>query len=68
VASHYPTLDFEAVRKGYTVGWSADRLRELGKSLVLVAIVIVIVEATTAEWVKEARRAEREATLGRDGG
>jgi hypothetical protein len=30
MASHYPTLNFEAVRRGYATGWSADRLRELG--------------------------------------
>jgi hypothetical protein len=66
VASHYPTLDFEAVGRGYTAGWSADQLRELIQSLVLVATLIE--EATTTEWVKEAHRAERGVTLGRDGG
>jgi hypothetical protein len=30
VASHYPTLDFEAVGRGYAAEWSADQLRELG--------------------------------------
>jgi hypothetical protein len=30
--------------------------------------VTAIAEATTAEWVKEAHHAEREVTLGRDGG
>jgi hypothetical protein len=29
---------------------------------------VAIAEATTAEWVKEARRMETEATLGRGGG
>jgi hypothetical protein len=59
-------LDFEAVGRGYTIGWSANWLRELGHSLVPVATAIA--EATTAEWVKEAHRAERGATLGRDSG
>jgi hypothetical protein len=66
VASHYPTLDFEAVGRGYAAGWFADRLHELGQSLVPVAAAIA--EATTVEWVKEARHGEREATLGTDGG
>jgi hypothetical protein len=30
VASHYLTLDFEAVGRGYAVRWSTDQLRELG--------------------------------------
>jgi hypothetical protein len=30
VASHYVTLDFEAVGRGYASRWSTDRLRELG--------------------------------------
>jgi hypothetical protein len=45
--------------------WVIDQLRELGESLVPIAMVIV--EATTMEWVKTARHAEREATLGGDG-
>jgi hypothetical protein len=53
VASHHPTLDFKAVGRGYDAGWSADLLRELGQGLVPIAIVIA--EATTVEWVKEAR-------------
>jgi hypothetical protein len=32
VVSHYLTLDFEAVRRGYASGWSADRLCKLGVS------------------------------------
>jgi hypothetical protein len=59
VASHHLTLNFEAVERGYT----ADQLRELGQSLV--PVTTAIVEVTTAEWVKEARHAEREVTLGR---
>jgi hypothetical protein len=66
VASHYPTLDFEAVRRGYTTGWSADQLRELGQSLV--PITSAIAEVTTMEWVKEARCTQRAAALGGDGG
>jgi hypothetical protein len=65
VASHHSTLNFEAVRRGYATGWSTDQLHELDQSLVPIAIAIA--EATTAEWVKEARRMEREATLGRGG-
>jgi hypothetical protein len=51
VALHHPTLDFEAEWRGYTTGWSADQLRELGQSLVPIATAIA--EATTAEWVKD---------------
>jgi hypothetical protein len=66
VASHHPTLAFEAVGRGYAVGWSVDQLRELGQSLVPVAMVIM--KATTTEWVREARLVERVAALGKDGG
>jgi hypothetical protein len=38
---------------------------KLGESLVLVAMAIE--EATTTEWVKAARRVERETTLGSSG-
>jgi hypothetical protein len=65
VASHYPTLDFGAVARGYTAGWSTGQLCELGWSLEPVAIAVA--EVTTVEWVKEARRVEREATRGRGG-
>jgi hypothetical protein len=47
MASHYLTLDFEVVGRGYTAGWSTDRLRELGQSLV--PVTTAMVEATTAE-------------------
>jgi hypothetical protein len=60
VASYHPTLNFEAVRRGYVVGWSVDQLRELGQSLAPVATAIA--EVTTAEWVREARHAERAET------
>lgn len=50
VASHHLSLDFEAVRRGYTTGWTADQLCELGQSLVPVATAIA--EATNTEWVK----------------
>jgi hypothetical protein len=69
VASHFPTLDFAADGRGASSNkstTSADRLRELEQSFVPVAMAIE--EVTTAEWVKEARHAEREETLGRDGG
>jgi hypothetical protein len=65
VASHYPALDFGAVRRGYAAGWSADQLYELGQSLEPVAMAIA--ETTTAEWVKEARRVEWEVTRGGGG-
>jgi hypothetical protein len=45
--------------------WATDQLRELRESLVTVAMAIA--EATTAEWVKAARRAERETALGSSG-
>jgi hypothetical protein len=54
VVSDYLTLNFEAVGRGYAVGWFADRLYELGQSLV--PFTMVITQATTAEWVKDARR------------
>jgi hypothetical protein len=63
VASHLLTLDSEAVGRGYAAWWSADQLCELCPSLVPVAMAIM--EVATAEWVKEACRVEREATLGR---
>ena len=33
VATHYPTLDFAAVCRGYASGWSADEIQALGESL-----------------------------------
>jgi hypothetical protein len=65
VVLHYPTLDFGAVRRGYTAGWSAGQLGELGQSMELVAMAIA--ETTTVELVKEAQRVEREATRGGGG-
>jgi hypothetical protein len=65
VASHYPTLDFGVVGRGYAVGLFADQLCELGQSLVPVATAII--ETTTVEWVKEARCMEREAIRGLGG-
>ena len=35
VATHYPNLDFTAICRGYTDGWSADKIHALGESLVL---------------------------------
>jgi hypothetical protein len=51
VALHDPTLDFGAVRRGYTTWWSTT----------------TIAEKSTAEWVKEARCMEREVTRGGGG-
>jgi hypothetical protein len=45
--------------------WVTNQLRELRESLMPVAMGIA--EATTAERVKVARRADREATLGGGG-
>jgi hypothetical protein len=45
--------------------WATDQLRELRESLVPVATAIT--EVTTTEWVKTARDAEKEATLGSSG-
>jgi hypothetical protein len=63
VASHHLTLDFETVGRGYVAGWSVDQLCKLGQSLV--PVTMAIAEVTIVEWMKEACRAEREATLGR---
>jgi hypothetical protein len=48
VASHYQTLDFRAVGRVYTAGWSVDQLCELRHSLEPIATAIA--EMTTAEW------------------
>ena len=34
VATHHPDLDFVAIYRGYTNGWSADKIHALGESLV----------------------------------
>ena len=34
VATHHPDLDFAAIYRGYTGGWSADTIHVLGESLV----------------------------------
>ena len=34
VATHHPDLDFAAICRGYTDGWSADEIHALGESLV----------------------------------
>jgi hypothetical protein len=65
VASHYPTLDFGAVGRGYAAGWSTNQLCELGQSLG--PVVMAITETTTPKWVKEVQRVEREATWGGGG-
>jgi hypothetical protein len=56
VASHYPTLDFRVVGRGYTIGWSDGQLCELGRSLE--PITTAIAETTTTEWLREAQSAE----------
>jgi hypothetical protein len=62
VASYYSTLDFRAVGRGYAARSSADQLCQLEQSLE--PVTTAIAEMTTAEWVKEARRVEREVTRG----
>ena len=34
VATHHPDLDFAAIYRGYTEGWSMDAIHALGESLV----------------------------------
>ena len=34
VETHHPDLDFAAIYRGYTDGWSADAIHALGESLV----------------------------------
>ena len=34
VTTHHPNLDFMAIYRGYTDGWSADEIHALGESLV----------------------------------
>ena len=34
VATHHPNLDFMAIYRGYTDGWSANEIHVLGESLV----------------------------------
>jgi hypothetical protein len=47
VVSHYPNLDFGAIRRGYATGWSANQLYELRQSLEPIATAIA--ETTTAD-------------------
>jgi hypothetical protein len=58
MASHYPTLDFRTVGRGYAARCFTDQLCKLRRSLE--PVTMAIMETTTTEWVKEARRAERE--------
>ena len=53
VATHHPDLDFMAIYRGYTDGWSADEIHALGESLVPYAQMVA--EQVTAQWVMEAR-------------
>jgi hypothetical protein len=64
VASHYPDLDFGRVRRSYAAEWSSNQICKLSWSLEPIAMAIA--ETVTTEWVKEARRVEREATLGEE--
>ena len=41
VATHHPNLDFVAIYRGYTDGWSADEIHALGESLVPHAQMVV---------------------------
>ena len=53
VATHHPDLDFAAICRGYTDGWSADAIHALGESLVPYAQMVV--EQVSTQWVMEAR-------------
>ena len=55
VATHHPDLDFTAICRGYTDGWSADAILALGESLVPYAQMVP--EQVSMQWVMEARRA-----------
>ena len=54
VATHHPDLDFTAIYRGHTDGWSADAIHALGESLVPYAQMVV--EQVSAQWVTDARR------------
>ena len=64
VATHYPDLDFMAIYRGYTDGWSVDEIHALGKSLVLHAQVVA--ERVTTQWVMEACRSTVAADMHRE--
>ena len=40
VVTHHPNLDFMAIYRGYTDGWSADEIHALGESLVPYAQIV----------------------------
>lgn len=40
VATHYPTLDFDAVCRGYADGWSTEGIQTLGQNLALCVRVV----------------------------
>jgi len=54
MATHHPDLDFAAIYREYTDGWSADEIHALGESLVPYAQMVA--EQVTAQWMMEARR------------
>ena len=54
VATHHPNLDFTAVYKGYSNGWSIDAIHALGESLVPYAQMVA--EQVSVQWVMEAHR------------
>ena len=53
MATHHPDLDFAAIYRGYTDGWSADAIHALGESLVPYAQMVA--EQVSMQWVMEAR-------------
>ena len=54
VATHHPDLDFTAICRGYTDGWSTDAIHVLGESLV--PYTQMVVEQVSTQWVMEAHR------------
>ena len=52
VATHHPDLDFTAIYRGYTDGWSTDAIHALEESLVPYAQMVV--EQVSVQWVMEA--------------
>ena len=65
VVTHHPNLDFMAIYRGYTDGWSADEIHALGESLVPHAQMVA--EQVTAQWVMEDRRSSVAEDVHREG-
>ena len=54
VAMHHPDLDFAAIYRGCTDGWSADAIHVLRESMVKFAQMVD--KQVSTQWVMEARR------------